>query len=88
MSCFLSGQISAGVCARTEIIAIAAKITATTTTATMIFFFIYDTCSFSTFYDFASHELMMTYFKDIFKDYENIRDGSTFSPGQDFLSAA
>ena len=31
---------------------------------------------------------MMTYFKDIFKDYENIRDGSTFSPGQDFLSAA
>ena len=38
MSCFLSGQISAGVCARTEIIAIAAKITTTTTTATMIFF--------------------------------------------------
>lgn len=30
----------------------------------------------------------MAYFKDIFKDYENIRDDSTFSPGQDFLSAA
>ena len=69
-------------------IAIAAKITTTTTTATMIFFFIYDTCSFSLFYAFASHGLMMTYFKDNFKDYENIRDDSSFSPGQDFLSAA